>query len=135
MEGQKRGASPDEAPDAFVRQRAEIYVRHAGNARAAYEAHKGPKASIRYEDLRSDTLHTMRILYSALGIPFDEKELSRAVEKHSWENISPDKKGEGKFYRKATPKGWREDLTLEQVGQIEQITAPLLEEFYPDSVV
>jgi hypothetical protein len=66
-----------------------------------------------------------------LGIPVDKGELARVVEKHSWENIPEDKKGEGKFYRKATPEGWREDLTPQQAQTVERITAPLLEELYP----
>ncbi|MDQ3567029.1 MAG: sulfotransferase domain-containing protein, partial [Actinomycetota bacterium] len=67
-----------------------------------------------------------------LGIPAEEKELARVVEKHSWENIPEEDKGEGKFYRKATPGGWREDLTAKQARIIEEITAPLLKEFYPE---
>ncbi|MGH3144693.1 MAG: hypothetical protein ACRDTR_02720 [Rubrobacter sp.] len=43
-----------------------------------------------------------------------------------------DQKGEGKFYRKASPGGWRDDLTPEQVEVVEKITAPLLKEFYAD---
>jgi len=73
----------------------------------------------------------MERIYSSLGIPVDEAELSEAVKKYSWENIPEEEKGEGKFYRKAKPGGWREDLTPEQVKVVERITAPLLEEFYP----
>ena len=61
----------------------------------------------------------------------DDDELASAVEKHSWENIPEEEKGQGKFYRKATPQGWREDLTPHQVRTVERITAPLLQEFYP----
>jgi hypothetical protein len=86
---------------------------------------------VRYEDLRADTLGTMKRIYSTLGIPVDEGELARTVEKNSWENIPEEKKGEGKFYRKARPGGWREDLTPKQVRQVERIAAPLLEEYYP----
>nr|MBA4117129.1 sulfotransferase domain-containing protein [Rubrobacter sp.] len=68
----------------------------------------------------------------SLEIPVDDEALRRVVEKHSWENIPEDEKGEGKFYRKATPGGWREDLTPKQVEIVERVTAPLLEEFYPD---
>jgi hypothetical protein len=64
----------------------------------------------------------------------DEEELARVVHKHSWENIPPEKRGEGKFYRKATPGGWQEDLTPEQVETVERITAPLLRTFYPDKI-
>ena len=85
---------------------------------------------VRYEDLRTNTLETMRRIYSTLGIPVDEGELARVVEKHSWEKIPEENKGDGKFYRKATPGGWREDLTPEQARIVEKVTAPLLAEFY-----
>jgi hypothetical protein len=106
-------------------------VRHAGKARDAYEAHKGPKVLIRYEELRDDTLGTMERLYSTLRIEVGEEDLARAVDKHAWENIPENEKGQGKFYRKAKPGGWREDLTPAQVEIVEQVSAPLLKEFYP----
>jgi len=73
----------------------------------------------------------MRHIYSALGIKVDEEELARAVERHAWENVPEEQKGEGKFHRKAKPGGWKEDLVEEQARMVEEITAPLLEEFYP----
>ncbi len=129
--GWKREALADNQPDVWVRRRAQNYVRHAGKARDAYEAHKGPKVLIRYEELRDDTLGTMKRLYSTLGIEVGGEDLARAVEKHAWENIPEKEKGQGKFYRKATPGGWREDLTPGQVEIVEQVSAPLLKEFYP----
>jgi hypothetical protein len=129
--GRRGGESlPRWGLDVFVERRAKLYLRDVGSAREAYEAHQGPKALIKYEDLRADALATLKLLYSALGIPVDEAELARAVEKHSWENIPQEEKGEGKFYRKASPGSWREDLTPEQVQIVESITAPVLEEFY-----
>jgi hypothetical protein len=110
----KRRAVPDKNPETFVRNRSRKYLQHAGSAKKAYDAHKGPKVLVRYEELRSDTLGTMKRIYSTLGVPVDEEELARVVEKHSWENIPEEEKGEGKFYRKATPGGWQEDLTPEQ---------------------
>ena len=129
--GWKREALADNQPDVWVRRRAQNYVRHAGKARDAYEAHKGPKVLIRYEELREDALGTMERLYSTLGIQVREEELARAVEKHAWENIPEKEKGQGKFYRRAKPGGWREDLTPAQVEIVEQVSAPLLKEFYP----
>jgi len=79
-------------------------------------------------------LGTRKRTYSTLGIGESEGELARVVEKHSWENISEDKKGEGKFYRKASPGGWKDDLTPEQAQIVERVTAPLLEELYPHGV-
>jgi hypothetical protein len=118
-------------PSVPVDRRAKRYLQNVGEAKKAYEAHQGRKALVKYEELRADTLGTMRCIYSTLEIPVDEGELIRAVEKHSWENIPEEEKGEGKFYRKATPGGWREDLTPEQVKTVEKITAPLLKELYP----
>jgi Sulfotransferase domain len=132
--GAAEGAAPaDERPDAFVKNQAKKYVRHIGNAKNAYDAHEGRKALIRYEDLKADTLGTMRYLCSILEMPVGEERLARIVEKHSWENVPKDEKGQGKFYRKATPGGWRDDLTPKQVSQVEGITASLLEKFYSDN--
>ena len=111
----------------------ERYLRHVGAAKRAYEAHEGRKVLVKYEELRGDTAGTMKRIYSELGIPANAREIERAVAKHAWENISEKDKGEGKFYRKAKPGGWSEDLTPDQVETVEKITAPLLEAFYPDT--
>jgi hypothetical protein len=131
-EGGRRAESLAETnPNAFVRRHADAYLQHVGSARRAYEAHEGRKVVVRYEDLRADTLGTIKRMYAELNVPVEEARLAKAVEKHSWENIPEEEKGKGKFYRKATPEAWREDLTRRQVKTVERITAPLLEEFYP----
>jgi hypothetical protein len=129
-DGLKEAELATDSPDEFVKMNAEDYARQVGNAREAYVAHQGPKTLVRYEDLRSDTLAVMKRLYSELDLPVDEEKLLHIVDEHSWEKIPEDKRGEGKFYRKGTPGGWREELTEEQVRTIERATAPLLAEFY-----
>jgi hypothetical protein len=128
---ERRRAPSSKNPDAFAQKQAKNYMKQMGKAKEAYDTHKGPKVLVRYEELRADTLATMKRIYSTLGIAVDEEELARTVEKHSWENIPEEEKGEGKFYRKATPGGWREDLTPKQAETVERITAPLLKELYP----
>ena len=118
-------------PDSLAEERAKRYLNQVGHAKRAYGAHQGPKVLVKYEELRANTFGTMRHLYSTLDVPVDDEELSRVVEEHSWENIPEEKRGEGKFYRKAKPGGWREDLTPEQAEAVERVTAPLLQEFYP----
>ena len=125
-------SNADEDPNSLAEERATRYLKQVGNAKKAYDAHGGPKVLIKYEELRADALGTMRRLYSTLGVPVDEVDLYRVVEKHSWENIPQEKRGEGKFYRKATPGGWQEDLTPEQAETVERVTAPLLAELYPE---
>jgi hypothetical protein len=129
--GKKPLTEADTNPDGFVEKRARVYLQDIGNSKEAYDAHKGRKVLVKYENLRADTLRTMRRIYAGLEIAVEEEELARVVEKHSWENIPEEEKGAGKFYRKATPQGWKEDLSAEQVEIVEQITAPLLDEFYP----
>ena len=118
-------------PDAFVKGQARRYVRDVGNAKLAYEAHEGRKVLVKYEDLRADTIGTMKRIYKALEMPVDGAELRQAVEKHSWENVPQAEKGEGKFHRKATPGGWMEDLTPRQVEIVEGVAGSLLRELYP----
>ncbi len=121
----------DKNPNGLVKTRSNRYMRQISAAKQAFDSHKGPKTLVRYEDLRTETLEAMKRIYRELDIPANEAELARAVEKHSWENIPKEKKGEGKFYRKASPGGWREDLSGEQIKIVEGITGPLLAEFYP----
>jgi hypothetical protein len=128
--GKQAGVFEMQADD-LVESMATAYLQNVGNVREAYEAHEGRKIFVRYEDLRANTLENMKRIYSTLGISVDEEELAWAVEKHSWESVPEEKKGEGKFYRKASPGGWRKDLTPEQAQTVERITAPLLKELYP----
>ena len=135
-ESQEKKSTPEEdtlaemEPDAFVRQNAERYLREVGYAKQAYDSHKGRKVLVKYEELRSDTSGTLLHIYSKLKVPVDVEEIRRVAEAHSWENIPAKDKGSGKFTRKATPGGWKEDLSPEQVRIVEETTAPLLEEFY-----
>ena len=117
--------------DDLVKSVSTDYLQNVGNSREAYNAHAGRKVFVRYEDLRPNTFETIKRICSVLGIAAEEEEIERAVHKHSWENIPEEEKGKGKFYRKASPGGWKEDLTPEQARMVESITAPLLEEFYP----
>jgi hypothetical protein len=117
-------------PDAFAGAMAERYMRKMARSVEAYEAHGGPKALVRYEDLRADAVGVMTRVYSDLGVPVRDGALRRAAEKHSWERIPEEEKGEGKIRRKAAPGSFREDLTPEQIDIVERVCAPILQKFY-----
>ncbi len=108
-----------------------MYNASFGKAWEAYREHKGRKVAIRYEDLRYDALGELEKVYSALGIPLEGGQLRAAVEKHAWENIPERQKGPDKPRRKARPGGWQEDLTPKQARMVEEITTPIMDEFYP----
>jgi hypothetical protein len=130
-EAQRRTSKADRNPNVYVRMRANSYVQQIEKTGQAYRAHGGHKVMVRYEDLRADTLETMKRIYSALEMPVEEAELARSVEKNSWEKIPVEQKGDGKFHRKAKPGGWREDLTPEQAEIVEGVAGSLLRELYP----
>jgi hypothetical protein len=50
--------------------------------------------------------------------------------KHSWSRVPDSEKGKDKFFRKAQPEGWRDDLSTEQIKIIENITGPILSKYY-----
>ena len=122
----------DQQPDQFIESAVELLMKNMVGGKRAYEAHRGPKILVRYEELLADTLGTMRRIFHTLGLPADEEELRRVVEQYSWENIPEDEKGESRFFRKATPGSWQEDLTPEQIETVERMAAPILNEFYPE---
>ena len=122
--------TPDEDPDSYVQSRSKDYLRDIQHVKQAFETHEGSKVLVRYEDLRADTLSTMKRIYSELAIPVDEGGLATAVDKHDWDNIPQKQKGPGKIRRKATPGGFAEDLSPEQVEAVERECAPILQEFY-----
>ena len=126
-------AALDNNPDQInlLRRRVRIVLEEVRAAKRAYDAHKGPKVLIKYEDLRSETLATMKHIYSELRIPVDESELAAVVEKHSWGRLSKDEKGAKKRNRKATPGAWKDDLSSQQIRIVEKTLAPVLDEFYP----
>jgi hypothetical protein len=125
----RRDLSSERAVLRYLKVLSKQYVRQMSNGKKAFDAHEGRKILLKYDDLREDTLGTMRHVCAALAIPVAEQRLARAVLKHSWEKVPANEKGAGKFYRKASPGGWQVDLTPEQGRIVEDITAPLIEEF------
>jgi Sulfotransferase family len=113
-----------------TRRLAKDYMRIVSKVQEAYDAHSGKKALVRYEDLRYDTIDTMKAMYAALEVEADEAQLEVAVMKHSWERIPDSKKGTRKFFRKAQPGGWKDDLSPVQVKLIESMTEPILAKYY-----
>lgn len=120
-----------ESEHPFVRE-AGTFGRSLENAAAAYDGHAGPRALLRYEDLLANTTGELGRVCSELGLPAAVEDVRRAAGVHAWEKIPPEQKGAGKFYRKALPGSWREDLTTEQVAAVEESNGPIIGRFYPD---
>jgi hypothetical protein len=127
---QKRDYSTAEKLNDHTERLANDYLRVVSKVQEAYEAHPGKKVLVRYEDLRHDTPNVLKAMYDALEVEADEAQIEAAVMKHSWDQIPESEKGKDKFFRKAQPGGWREDLTPDQIKLVEDITGPLLAKYY-----
>lgn len=110
----KSGGAPKQSK-ASIEEKARAYRESIDEARRAYDAHEGPKTVVRYEDLAARTLETLEDVHDALGIPHQQDQLAEAVNKHSSMNV---------------PDGRGKDLRRRQLARVEEITAPLLSEFY-----
>jgi Sulfotransferase family len=128
--GKKPVGAADRNPDGFVRHNAKKYLRSMAAARQAYDLHSGRKAMIKYEDLRQHPASFMFQLCTELDLPVAEEDVARVVELRDWATIPASEKGPGRFHRRGTPGGWREDLTPAQIESVTEITRPILEEFY-----
>jgi hypothetical protein len=128
--GQNREFDSPEKLNEFTKRLAEEFFKVVSQVQQAYEAHPGKKALVRYEDLRQDTVGALKAMYGTLEIEVDEAQLKTAVAKQSWEQIPSSEKGTGKFYRKAQPGSWREDLTPKQIKLVEDITRSILSTYY-----
>lgn len=126
---------PDREPDRFVDDRARFYAANVGSAKLQYDAHAGPKTTVRYEDLVADTFGTMRRIYGQLDVYVSDGELARVVEKHSWANIPEERRGEGTFNRKGRVGSFKEDLTPHQTWIVETLTRAQMRKFYPKAAI
>lgn len=116
----------DKDPDAFVTGRANWYGQNVLAAKDAFEAHRGGKAIVRYEDLHGNTSAALKRMYADLGIRVKDASILSAVQRHAWKNLPDEKKGEGQFNRKGQIGSYRDDLTSEQTAEVVRINEPLM---------
>ena len=121
-----------EDPDRFVAARAKAVAKSFAWTWEAYKEHSGPKARIRYEDMRADPLETVSRLLDALSLPgAHTPELRRAVERWSWENPAfPVEKGPGEKQRRAKVGSYKDELTPAQAKTVEEACSAVLDSFY-----
>ena len=92
----------------------------------AFEAHRGPKLLIRYEDMRADPARHFMTITDWLGIALDEAVVAELADRHAFEKIPDADRGHDKFFRSATPGGWRENLTDAEKEAVCRILGPKL---------
>ncbi|MGH3347378.1 MAG: sulfotransferase family protein [Nocardioides sp.] len=105
-------------------------VKNMQGAIDAYDQHAGPKSLVRYEDLLADTPGELKRIVRDLDFRPRPKLVRRAVQKYAWERVPEEDRGEDKFFRKATPGSWSEDLSDDQVKVVEEAGQSIMDRFY-----
>jgi len=77
-------------------------------------------------DLRSNTVNELRRIYQFIGTRASDAQLQDLVRKYSFENIPGDKKGSGKFCRKASPGAWRTSFSPDEQELLHSIMGETL---------
>jgi hypothetical protein len=113
----------------YVRTQARLWLNCTNAVQSAYASHpESLRRTVRYEDLRSDTLDALRPLAAWLGLETDDGALQDAVEVNAFEAIPSRMRGSGTPRRAETPGLWRENLTAAEQGAVEKIIGPKLRE-------
>jgi hypothetical protein len=112
---------------AFARSEARAWLERTETVERAFEAHPPElRWKLRYEDLRASPLATLRPLVDCLGLSRSSGELRAAITANRFEAIPSGQKGRGTQWRAATPGLWRQNMSLEEQGAMEQIMGPKL---------
>jgi hypothetical protein len=112
-----RGGSRRQIPNDLgrlevVRRHSRLWVNRTMAVQRAYDAHPPElRITIRYEDLRADTIGTLRPLIDWLGARRSDEELEAAVSSLSFEAYPARAKGPGKPFRAASPGLWRQNMS------------------------
>ena len=114
----------------FVRMEARQWLERTKIVERAFDFHPPElRWKLRYEDLRADTLETLRPLVDWLGMERSEAELrAGAVSENAFEAIPADRKGPGTQRRAASPGLWRQNLSAEEGRAMEEIIGAKLVE-------
>jgi hypothetical protein len=120
-----RGIEPDER-ERFVVQAAHKWRWQTEVVQQAFAEHRGPKLSLRYEDLLAHPADRLREAMDWLGLEISEAELISATERHSFARIRAT--GPQHFHRSARPGHWRQSLTASERVLVQEAIGPKLEE-------
>jgi hypothetical protein len=96
----------------FLRDHSRLWVNRMMAVQRAYDAHSPDlRLIVRYEDLRSDTLATLRGIVDWLGVERTDRDLEAAAAALAFESYPAEAKGPGKALRAASPGLWRENMS------------------------
>jgi len=84
---------------------------------------------VKYEDLRKNTFPELKKIYNFIQVDISDDELKKIVDNYEFENIPKSKKGPGRFYRSATPGGWKNNFNDKEKDMMNSIMKDTLKKF------
>jgi len=104
------------------------WVSFTNNVLAAYNNQKKDlRLLVKYEDLRKNTFSELKKIYDFLDLKISDEELQKIITIYSFENIPPEKKGPGKFFRIASPGNWKNSFSSKEKELMNSIMGKTLE--------
>jgi hypothetical protein len=112
----------------FVRRHARLWVNRTMAVQRAYDAHPPElRITVRYEDLRAQTIEALRPLLGWLGVARSDEELEAIVAALAFESYPARAKGPTKALRAASPGLWRENMSEAEQGAMNEVMGESLE--------
>ena len=105
---------------AFIRWQAAVWRFRTEAVAAAYESQPSERRLlIRYEELLDQPQRVISELLAFLGLGGDSAEVEAIVGAESHANVPEAKKGAGKAIRRASPGGWRENFSDDELAALD----------------
>jgi len=119
---------PNKQRSSFIKHRAKLWVLQTETLLRAFEnTNSDLRILVKYENLRNDTEKELEQIYKFLDIDISKEEIKKLVEKFSFKNIPSSEKGEGKFFRSASPGKWKENFSKNEIETLEGIMSETLQ--------
>jgi hypothetical protein len=113
---------------AFVIQSAYKWLWRTETVQRALAAHPGPSFVTRYEDLLSEPETGLTRLFAWLELDCTARNIREWVSRNAFDHIDAGSRGPQRFYRAASPGGWRENLRPEEQRVLSEILGAKLRE-------
>ncbi|HUO00295.1 MAG TPA: sulfotransferase [Bradyrhizobium sp.] len=112
--------APRRVPDACAKWAGHV---NAGRKIAAATDHY---LEVRYEDLHTRGIPTLKSAFAWCGIEVSCDKIAHILEQHRIERLRPTDAPERGFFRKGEVEGWQFDLTRRQIRLVEYLTGELM---------
>jgi hypothetical protein len=125
----RKSLQPEKAREFWLRGSARRWVANMNAGLRAYGSHPaGLRYMVRYEELLASPAEGLASLSEWLGLDRDRERIEAAVEANRFEALPDARTGPSRPHRAATPGLWRESLSTQEQGTLEEIMGEKLVE-------